>query len=85
MQSAAFDVHPGQVEPSSFRHAQAVAERQEQKATVADLVVAALGGFDQLFDSRARSGVCGRRFSKINVGPNVREEEMITDVYLPLK
>jgi len=24
-------------------------------------------------------------FHYVNVGPNVREEEMITDVYLPLK
>ena len=50
MQHAAFGVHLVELQPASLRHAQAMPEHQEQQATVAGLVPAALRRLDQPFN-----------------------------------
>ena len=50
MQHAAFGIHLGQFQAAGLRHAQAVAEHQQQKAAVAGLVTSSLGGRNELFD-----------------------------------
>lgn len=47
VQRPALKVQMGQGEAARFRHAQAVAEHQQQQAAVAGLVAAALGGGDE--------------------------------------
>jgi len=44
MLHAAFDVHLGQLKPARFRHAQAVAKHQEQRATAAGRAAAVARG-----------------------------------------
>jgi hypothetical protein len=49
MQDATFTVHLIQLQTASLRDAETMPEHQEQKATVAGFVPAALGRFDQPF------------------------------------
>jgi hypothetical protein len=53
MQHAAFRVHLVEFHPAGLRHAQAMPEHQEQQATLAHLVPAALGRFNQPFNLAA--------------------------------
>jgi hypothetical protein len=53
MQHAAFGVHLVEFHPASLGHAQPVPEDQEQQATVAGFVPAALHGFNQPFNLAA--------------------------------
>ena len=53
MQHAAFRVHLVEFHPAGLRHAQAMPEHQEQQATVAGLVPAALGRLNQPFNLAA--------------------------------
>ena len=53
MQHAAFGVHLIEFHPAGLRHAQAMPEHQEQQATVAHLVSAALGRLNQPIDLAA--------------------------------
>ena len=53
MQHAAFGVHLVEFHPAGLGHAQPVPEDQEQQATVAGFVPAALHGFNQPFNLAA--------------------------------
>lgn len=44
-----FKIDVRQLKPQGFRHAQPVAEHQQEQAAVAGLVAGSLGGCDELF------------------------------------